>query len=727
MTVNILHVLIEHIVHYFNEEVSGNKLSMNQSKISSSNSAQIRPVQVIQAAVSTSQDENDGNNQASNLSNYFSYTILIKTLHYILNKYPILIPLAIKHNVTKITKKTLKNPILLNRIHSLQNISFLNYMIRVVIYSTLDKFRPFIYGICTNNPILIEKTKGQPIPYAHEIRKKVISEIYSLFEEEFKNQPFYKTSESIRGVCSLSCLFFYLLPLKDIVKLSIKTEDTPNAFNFIKLFSEALKSIKHKNYYDLEHVIPFILGPYSILSQYHQYMVTHKDVMDNIKDEFMPKNALTNEKSFESTWLNLLNAQNTGDADEHVHHLQHHGPFRTAVLRIGGDGEESNNSSSGEDSILNDDEDDDIIEEEIEESEELEESWENNIPGHDAEGSGHYENISSNSRDHSPDHGNEAEYQSVNSEDDEWTDEEENNDDDDDEDDMSMSNEDADEANDLPEEDDEVSLTENEGSYSPEEEDENNDIIEESSEDDNEGDDDNSYISEDYYDSASDDEMMIVEPGQAELLAHFPASSAMPLPWENRRNLMNMPELNPEFARFRDLFISHHLQHPEFIRININLLNHSSHLDTPQQQQADALQTRSYYDTSAVEASNVSSSNNATTSVFDRIYHDLSQSQQHSHLPESDSNLNDSHNMIENILGGTNRRNMAIFSNDGGSLHVHHFGSINENTTGSMGRAGRTSLFEFLEHHGPRNFQTILDEFTGRRGARRNIIIIYIM
>ena len=81
----------------------------------------------------------------------------------------------------------------------------------------------------------------------------------------------------------------------------------------------------------------------------------------------------------------------------------------------------------------------------------------------------------------------------------------------------------------------------------------------------------NSYISEDYYDSASEDNITIIEPGQSELLSHFPGIGLMPLPWENRRNLVNMPETNPEFARFRDLFVSHHLRHPEYIRINQTL------------------------------------------------------------------------------------------------------------------------------------------------------------
>ena len=72
-------------------------------------------------------------------------------------------------------------------------------------------------------------------------------------------------NEMLQALISYSSLHTYLLALREIARLSLKSEESPRGFNFVKLYSDIFKLVETANYYKLEKIIPFICEPLSIL------------------------------------------------------------------------------------------------------------------------------------------------------------------------------------------------------------------------------------------------------------------------------------------------------------------------------------------------------------------------------------------------------------------------------------------------------------------------------
>ena len=284
-TMHVIHTLIDHLVQQFNLEVNG-------------------------------ETEKQPNSTEPQFHALFSYSFFLVTFQIILQKHPILSQNILRQNVTRTCKNTLKNPAAARNLDLNRNISFLSYFLRVIIFSTMDLFKNFLLSICSNTSLIVDKDRsGNPYitPYFFELKKKILSDIYQILESVVNLKPFYKTKEDSRLFCSTSELFFYLLPLKDIARL---VYDNSQQFNFLKVYSEALKQLKVGNYEHLEKLNVFISEPFGVLIQYHHYFALSKEgteLKTTPGDLFMPKKSLTANSNFVDDWKKMINPALKGE------------------------------------------------------------------------------------------------------------------------------------------------------------------------------------------------------------------------------------------------------------------------------------------------------------------------------------------------------------------------------------------------------------------------------
>ena len=285
-SLHVIHTLVDNLVQQFNNEINEDADKTKAEK----GEPQFYPI--------------------------FSYSFILVSFQILLQKRPILSQPVLRQNVTKSVKNTLKNPAALKNLDMSKNISFLSYFLRVIVFSTMELFKGFLLSICTNTNLVVDKDRNgnaYPIPYYYEMKKKILSEIDQILQEGVANKPFYKTKEDTRLFCSISGLFFYLLPLKDFAKL---VYDNMNQYNFLKIYAEALKQLRVGNYEHLEKLNVFVSDPYSVIVQYYHYFALNKDnqeIKSKPGDIWMPKKALSSNTYFSDEWKKLINPALKGD------------------------------------------------------------------------------------------------------------------------------------------------------------------------------------------------------------------------------------------------------------------------------------------------------------------------------------------------------------------------------------------------------------------------------
>ena len=206
--------------------------------------------------------ENQENNKI------FKINILIKCLHVILRKYPVLLPTIVKFNCSKYYK----NPIIPNKNTTTSNFSFLSFLTLILIPKTFNKFHHLLFEFCLDSSLLQINNHGKIVSFGSEVRKKVLGDIYSILEQSYeqKNPNF---EENLNIFCSLHC---YLMPIKELTSSSI------NDFSFIKFYVDTLKTLSPKNFYIyFEKIFPFIIETVSILYQYSIHFVMKSGTNDD--------------------------------------------------------------------------------------------------------------------------------------------------------------------------------------------------------------------------------------------------------------------------------------------------------------------------------------------------------------------------------------------------------------------------------------------------------------
>jgi hypothetical protein len=100
--------------------------------------------------------------------------ILDLLLKHLLLRYPIMLPILQKFNCYHIAQATVSDPIVKNRIQQGPFLSFLQFLIRVVIYFEPNHFR-YLWTLLSDSYMLI-KNKGMLLPISIEFRKVLIQE-----------------------------------------------------------------------------------------------------------------------------------------------------------------------------------------------------------------------------------------------------------------------------------------------------------------------------------------------------------------------------------------------------------------------------------------------------------------------------------------------------------------------------------------------------------------------
>jgi len=262
--------------------------------------------------------EDISNEEEDNRKLVFSYPFLLKLLHAILHKFPILTPYVLKYNCGKHLKKQQK----IRFDFDYKEISFLSFLLRVLMPLTLDKFRHLIFEICLdtylycpqealsmNNNNASEEKKSL-MPFAHEIRKKVLLDLYISLEKELnltKSQGVAKGLSPNNELLNLISFHMYLLPIRDIAKISTNWFCEKLSLNFLRLYEELFKLLSIKDIYAIENQIEFLLEPLSVLYQYLLSFILNRKGLSTCKTVLMPSNLLAKKSSLASEWEYMMN------------------------------------------------------------------------------------------------------------------------------------------------------------------------------------------------------------------------------------------------------------------------------------------------------------------------------------------------------------------------------------------------------------------------------------
>lgn len=93
------------------------------------------------------------------------------------------------------------------------SLSFLGFLMKTVVYFSINQFQHILFEICLEHPLLCENHKHQTLTYAHEMRRKILHVIYETLEKELeeKKNDVLNVGESTHALMCYSSLHTYLL------------------------------------------------------------------------------------------------------------------------------------------------------------------------------------------------------------------------------------------------------------------------------------------------------------------------------------------------------------------------------------------------------------------------------------------------------------------------------------------------------------------------------------
>lgn len=238
----------------------------------------------------------------------FNYHFLLKILHAILHKFPILSPFILRFNCSKYLTKPLKQRFDLDN----KEISFLSFLIKVLIPLTLDKFRHLLFEMCLDSYLFypISENNSEIVPFSQEVRKKVLLELFLSLDKELvlakSNSLLYQLSPK-NDLFSLITLHLYLLPIREIARLSLCWNSEKFPLNFFKLYEEFFKLFSIKDVYLIETKLPLLKEPLSVLYQYLLAFLMNKKGLQSSYERLMPVGLLSKKSSFVSEWEFMMN------------------------------------------------------------------------------------------------------------------------------------------------------------------------------------------------------------------------------------------------------------------------------------------------------------------------------------------------------------------------------------------------------------------------------------
>jgi len=240
----------------------------------------------------------------------FPYTSLIQVLALLCHEHPLLVPYVLNYNCAGLIAKDkdLSLP-LFKRLAERTTLSFLSYYLRVINYTALDKLRYFLVGLASARDVLIQKSEGGELTFlGEEVSRELLNELKAILQSELSRPDFLETPDSIQSFNSVGFLLIALLPIRQALKIIMEKESEEKRDPaLLRLYVEALKRLRLKNYYKLENVLPYIIEPCSALLQFSNFIVLN-NVDLNTNDKYMPNNILA-KHNFREMWEQLLTNQ----------------------------------------------------------------------------------------------------------------------------------------------------------------------------------------------------------------------------------------------------------------------------------------------------------------------------------------------------------------------------------------------------------------------------------
>ncbi|CAD8118867.1 unnamed protein product [Paramecium sonneborni] len=174
----------------------------------------------------------------------YHWNTILDVLQLLIKKFPILLPQLLRINCQKF---------LINHINPSQQISFLTLITRII-----NPSKNFIFYICLDNLVLFRKSDNVIVPFAYEIRRLVICE---LFVEINKSIQVFDEK-----ICRFSDILMTLLQIKSVAKICIQNINEPlNSFNFIKTYIDGIKNFDIKQYFIFKNQLFIIINTLNML------------------------------------------------------------------------------------------------------------------------------------------------------------------------------------------------------------------------------------------------------------------------------------------------------------------------------------------------------------------------------------------------------------------------------------------------------------------------------
>jgi len=240
----------------------------------------------------------------------FPYSSLIQVLALLCHEHPLLVPYVLNYNCAGLIAKDKELALpLFKKLAERSSLSFLSYYLRVINYTALDKLRYFLVGLASARDVLIQKPEGGELAYlGEEVSREIISELKAILQSELSRADFLETPDSIQSFSSVGFLLIALLPIRQVLKIIMeKDSEDKKEPALLRLYVEALKRLRLKNYYKLENVLPYIIEPCSALLQFSNFIILNQVDLSN-PEKYMPNNILA-KHNFREMWEQLLTNQ----------------------------------------------------------------------------------------------------------------------------------------------------------------------------------------------------------------------------------------------------------------------------------------------------------------------------------------------------------------------------------------------------------------------------------
>ncbi|CAD8204168.1 unnamed protein product [Paramecium octaurelia] len=200
----------------------------------------------------------------TNTQHQFNWKAILEVLLFLIQKFPILLPVLLRINCSQYLQQY-KHNIGYELQELPTQISFLSMITRFI-----QPSHNFLFYICLDNLILFRKSNNIIVPFANEIRRLIIKQLFSEISIAIKT-----CDEKLKN---LTLLLGILLQIKSVAKICIKNINEPQeSFNFVNLYIEGIKKYDLQQYFIYKDQIYFILTILNLLYNVATYFLLEQN------------------------------------------------------------------------------------------------------------------------------------------------------------------------------------------------------------------------------------------------------------------------------------------------------------------------------------------------------------------------------------------------------------------------------------------------------------------